>query len=201
MIVYQLGPEGYFAGPVKADESPLEPGIFLIPGGCVETAPPVFDPASQRARWVDGDWQVEDIPQPEPEPEPDAQAPETDTPESEPVDLKVYAGTVRKTIEQQGVVLPTGVVVQSDVESQGKIAQTIQSIDLGMIDEPVNWKASTGFVPLSRDDLLLIGRAVARHVQRSFDAEMAVVEQINVGTLATPAEIDAAFVTAMSPAP
>ena len=199
MIVYQIGHDGYFAGPVAADESPLEPGVFLIPGGCVEIAPPAFDTSEERARWTGDGWHIETIPRPEPEPEP--QPPSAEQPEPEPVDLKAYIGTVRRIIEEQGVVMPSGIVVKSDVESQGKIAQTIQSIDLGLIEEPVKWKAASGFVLLSRADLLEVGRSVAQHVQRSFNAEEAVTAQYEAGTLDTTASIDAAFVAALAPPP
>lgn len=36
--VYQTNAEGYFVGPVQADPSPLEPGVWLIPGGIQITA-------------------------------------------------------------------------------------------------------------------------------------------------------------------
>lgn len=60
MIVYQTNEEGYFLWPVAANESPLEPGVFAIPGGCVETAPPEFG-ENQRARWTGEAWVVEDL--------------------------------------------------------------------------------------------------------------------------------------------
>jgi hypothetical protein len=66
--VIQLDTDGYFVGFTVADESPLEPGVFLIPAGCIDVAPPVI-PEGQRAKW-DGVWVLENIPQPEPEPEP-----------------------------------------------------------------------------------------------------------------------------------
>lgn len=62
MIVQQLSPEGYFVGSIAADESPLEPGVWLIPGGCVEAEAPSI-PEGKRAKWVDG-WILEDIPPP-----------------------------------------------------------------------------------------------------------------------------------------
>ena len=68
-IVSQLDADGYFVGLTAADESPLEPGVFLIPGGAVDVEPPVV-PDGHRARWSNG-WAVEAIPQPEPEPEPE----------------------------------------------------------------------------------------------------------------------------------
>ena len=57
MIVYQTNPAGIYLGPVQADESPLEPGVWLIPGGCVETPPPAI-PEGQVAVWIDGAWSV-----------------------------------------------------------------------------------------------------------------------------------------------
>lgn len=68
-IVSQLDADGYFVGLTAADESPLEPGVFLIPGGAVDAEPPVV-PDGHRARWSNG-WAFEAIPQPEPEPEPE----------------------------------------------------------------------------------------------------------------------------------
>lgn len=43
-IVSQLGPDGYLVGPTIADESPLEPGVFLIPGGAIDRVPPEIQP-------------------------------------------------------------------------------------------------------------------------------------------------------------
>jgi hypothetical protein len=60
--VIQLDANGYFSGFATTDESPLEPGVFLIPGGCIETAAPTV-PEGQCAKW-DGAWLFEDIPQP-----------------------------------------------------------------------------------------------------------------------------------------
>lgn len=39
-IISQLDSEGRFVGPVIADESPLEPGVYLIPAGAVDAVPP-----------------------------------------------------------------------------------------------------------------------------------------------------------------
>ena len=38
--VVQLDDNGYYSGQTYADRSPLEPGVWLIPAGCVDTAPP-----------------------------------------------------------------------------------------------------------------------------------------------------------------
>ena len=67
-LVSQLDADGYYVGPAIAQRSPLEPGVFLIPGGAVDAAPPVV-PQGGRARWSDG-WVFEDIPAPESDPAP-----------------------------------------------------------------------------------------------------------------------------------
>jgi len=62
-IVYQTDQTGAYLGETIAHESPLEPGVYLIPGGCVETAPPETK-EGQIAVW-DGVWTLVDLPEPE----------------------------------------------------------------------------------------------------------------------------------------
>lgn len=69
-IVSQLDPEGVFVGTTEADESPLEPGVWLIPGGCVDATPPVFDPQTQIARWDGSQFNLENLPPPPSPPPP-----------------------------------------------------------------------------------------------------------------------------------
>ena len=49
-IVYQCDYDGVFIGETIADESPLEPGVFLIPARSVEKKPPKLK-ANQAAVW------------------------------------------------------------------------------------------------------------------------------------------------------
>lgn len=67
MKVYQTGKHGIFIGEVEADESPLEPGVFLIPAGCVEVAPPAVA-EGKVAVWEAGAWLVKNLPPPREEP-------------------------------------------------------------------------------------------------------------------------------------
>lgn len=53
--VYQTDTFGLFIGEVQARESPLEPGIYLIPAGCVETPPPAAE-AKTVAVWSVDAW-------------------------------------------------------------------------------------------------------------------------------------------------
>lgn len=72
-IVYQTDDQGFFTGLVAADPSPLEPGVWLIPGGAVDVEPPVLADG-ERARWNGAGWTViAPPPPPEPEPAPTAE--------------------------------------------------------------------------------------------------------------------------------
>ncbi len=53
--VSQLDHNGYFIGPAFADPSPLEPGVYLLPGGTVDTPPPEVPPGKS-AQWLEGAW-------------------------------------------------------------------------------------------------------------------------------------------------
>lgn len=56
-IVYQYDIAGMFTGETEADESPMEPGVFLIPAYCVEIAPPEYS-GDQWPRWNGAKWQL-----------------------------------------------------------------------------------------------------------------------------------------------
>lgn len=68
-IVYQTDAEGFLVSEVIADESPLEPGVFLIPAGCVEAKPP-HTANGQRAQWIGDGWHLMDSQSHHPEEEP-----------------------------------------------------------------------------------------------------------------------------------
>ncbi len=56
--VFQLDRAGHYVGLTEADESPLEPGEFLIPAGCVSTPPPEAWPDDKWPRWNGAGWQL-----------------------------------------------------------------------------------------------------------------------------------------------
>lgn len=55
--VYQYDIAGMYVGPTEADESPLEPGVFLIPARCVEVSPPEYS-GDQWPRWNGATWKL-----------------------------------------------------------------------------------------------------------------------------------------------
>ena len=73
---YSFHPETkVFIGVDFAQESPLEPGVFLLPAGATFVEPPQVAEGKQ-AIWGGESWSVQDIPvspapEPEPEPEPE----------------------------------------------------------------------------------------------------------------------------------
>lgn len=58
-VVYQTDHQGIYTGTTVADQSPLEPGVWLIPGGCVEVAPPAV-PEKKAALWNGRKWLLVD---------------------------------------------------------------------------------------------------------------------------------------------
>lgn len=69
MNVYQTDSNGVYVGATTADKDPLDSTNWLIPAGCVETAPPTVTD-SQLAKWDGSKWSVETIPVAEPDPKP-----------------------------------------------------------------------------------------------------------------------------------
>lgn len=66
-VVFQTNHELVLVGTSLAEESPLEPGVWMIPGGCVELEPPAIPPG-HRARFSSGTWLIEATPLPAVEP-------------------------------------------------------------------------------------------------------------------------------------
>lgn len=64
MNAYQFDHAGLFVGIAEADESPLEPGVYLLPARCTLVAPPTNIPDDQWPRWNGAEWQLVTRPQP-----------------------------------------------------------------------------------------------------------------------------------------
>ncbi len=63
MKVYQMHfVSGDYIGEYMCDESPLEPGVYLIPAHCTKVAPPEFDKETQVCKWSgtieEGSWNI-----------------------------------------------------------------------------------------------------------------------------------------------
>ena len=69
MNVYQTDINSVYVGTTTADKDPLDSNNWLIPAGCVQTAPPTVTD-NQIAKWDGAKWSVKNIPVVEPDPEP-----------------------------------------------------------------------------------------------------------------------------------
>lgn len=68
ITVYQLDRAGHYIGNVDAWESPLEPGVYHIPAGAIETPPPADVPSDKWPRWHGSAWELITRPTPPAEP-------------------------------------------------------------------------------------------------------------------------------------
>lgn len=57
-IVYQFDEKGFYLYPTEADESPLEPGVYLFPRNTTEIKPPTVT-GNQKAKWNGKTWIIE----------------------------------------------------------------------------------------------------------------------------------------------
>lgn len=61
---YQTSRAGLYLGETVADESPLEPGVYLFPAGAVAVAPPPSWPEDRWPRWNGSAWELITYPTP-----------------------------------------------------------------------------------------------------------------------------------------
>lgn len=59
---YQFSAAGVYLGATEADESPLEPGVFLLPARCTFTPPPDDVPDGKVPRWNGSAWALANDP-------------------------------------------------------------------------------------------------------------------------------------------
>jgi hypothetical protein len=61
---YQFDHAGLFIGETIADESPLEPGVYLLPARTTLTPPPGDIPGNKWPRWTGNAWTLVNRPAP-----------------------------------------------------------------------------------------------------------------------------------------
>lgn len=108
-------------------------------------------------------------------------------------ELTALVANARWHAETGGMVSATFGPLLTDRETQSMLARTIQSIDLGLVTEPIKFKSPSGFVDLDRAALVAISGEVSLHVQAAFDTEAQVMADIDAGTVTAPEQITAAF--------
>lgn len=104
----------------------------------------------------------------------------------------------RWAVETGGITLPNGVQIATGTADQNRVTTVIANATLAGIDT-VEFKAATGWVTLTLDQVRGIAAASALHVQACFTAERAHHEAI--AALTDPAEIEAYSVNTNWPTP
>lgn len=93
--------------------------------------------------------------------------------------LKTAITQKRWQVETGGVTLPDGTVVLTGIEDQNRVATAIQGMrDSGMLE--VDFKAESGWVSLTLDQLVAVSTAIAEHVQKCFSYERFLHELVDV---------------------
>lgn len=90
--------------------------------------------------------------------------------------------------ETAGLDLPGGQRIQTTRESQAQITAVVNSLQMGLITEPVTYKLDSGWADLSAAQVTAVAQAVGGHVKACFKAERSVAAQLE--TLDDPASAD-----------
>ncbi|MCX4195285.1 DUF4376 domain-containing protein [Methylobacterium organophilum] len=122
------------------------------------------------------------------------------TPAMTPAALVAYAADRRFAVETGGVDI-NGLRIATDRDSQSMVANAYAGMQASGAAS-VKFKATSGWIELTTDQLRSVALAVFAHVQACFAAEDACDAGINASppTITTFAEIDAAFASLVSAA-
>lgn len=95
---------------------------------------------------------------------------------------------------QSGGITVGGITVPTDRESASNITAAVVSLTQGLLTAPIKWKMTSGWVDLSQAQIVGVGAAVAQHVQRCFEAEAKVSDDLAKNlTIDIAAAFDAAY--------
>lgn len=199
---------GEYRGSSIARESPLEPGVLMVPANATTSAPPSPGP-KQAAVWQGGAWSlvadhrgetwwlshaasyvVQDLGTPagsETQP-----APPPPTAE----ELAAYAADKRWQIASGGITVPLpggGLLpIPSDDIAYGRLKGAAEDLAKGIITEPITIVLGLTVLTASRQIAEALYAAISQHWQACYGAQGTVVDGINAGTITTFAQIDAA---------
>ena len=90
--------------------------------------------------------------------------------------------------ETAGLDLPGGQRIQTTRESQAQITAVVNSLQMGLITEPVTYKLDSGWADLTAAQVTAVAQAVGGHVKACFKAERSVAAQLEA--LDDPASAD-----------
>lgn len=95
--------------------------------------------------------------------------------------------------ETAGLTLPGGQRIQTTRESQAQITAVVNSLQMGLITEPVTYKLDSGWADLSAAEVTAVAQAVSGHVKACFRAERSVAAQLDAMDNPESADVGALF--------
>lgn len=104
--------------------------------------------------------------------------------------LKAYAAAKRWAVETAGITVD-GATIATDRDSQNMISGAYAYVTASKATE-VEFKAVSGWITLTADQITAIALAVGAHVQGCFATEKAVDAEIDAGTITDAAGVDGA---------
>lgn len=187
--VYQLDDNGIYIGETVADESPLEPGVFLIPAGCVMDPPPVH--VEGRRRVHDGAaWTYVDEPEAEQEPtEPPKSLAELKAEKNEEINRARLVAN-QSTFPHAGKTVECDQLSRSDIDG---VANHIALFGSFPPDFPGFWKAyDNSLIPMpSIDDFKAMYQSMTAQGTANFNHAQALKAQLYDPSTDTPEKIAA----------
>ncbi|NEO87738.1 MAG: hypothetical protein F6J87_26290 [Spirulina sp. SIO3F2] len=151
MKIYHYGLDGHFVGEGIADPSPLQPEQWLIPARATAQQPPSTK-AGERARFVEGEWRIEPLPEPT---EP-------------PLEIPVSPSWVgfRRELQLAPEFLAIASATPENGVLSGLLFQHLQSLQADPSygdDVALVWNAMVQNAPLTDAQILAIAEALERH--------------------------------------
>jgi len=106
--------------------------------------------------------------------------------------LAAYLANARWEREEGGITIDS-VDIATDRVSQNMINGAVAYLREDETVMSIEFKSVDGFATIGRTDMVLIGKAVAAHVQACFATERSILADIESGIVTTTAEIEAAL--------
>ena len=95
--------------------------------------------------------------------------------------------------ETAGLDLQGGQRIQTTRESQAQITAVVNSLQMGLIAEPVTYKLDSGWAELTTAQVTAVAQAVGAHVKACFRAERVVAAQLDAMDDPTKADVAGLF--------
>ena len=115
-------------------------------------------------------------------------------------DLHAHLSAIRRAHETGGVSVTIGPdVIEVATDQEGRT--NLLGARMAAQDVPgfaTVWSALNGRFPLDATGIIALSDAVLAHINGAFVAQDVVAEDIDAGTLTTPAEVEAAFAAAVA---